>query len=89
MEERFGHGPARISSEEPQIAAAIWHERELALIPPSDFVPSFVALTVSSHHRRVPVKARHYSLDVVAIEGIEITLDQFFLGRHFPGLLVC
>lgn len=67
MEERFGHGPAGISSEQPQIAAAIWHERELGLIPPSGFVPPFVALTVGSHYRRVPVKARHYSVDVVAV----------------------
>jgi hypothetical protein len=48
-----------------------------------------VALTVGSYYRRVPVKARHYSLDVVAIEGVEITLDQFFLGRHFSLPPVC
>ena len=42
-EERFGHSPAGISGEQPQIAAAIRHERELGLILPSDFVPPFVA----------------------------------------------
>jgi hypothetical protein len=29
------------------------------------------------------MKARHHALDVMPIEGVEVTLDQGFFGRHF------
>ncbi|HEY2525578.1 MAG TPA: hypothetical protein VGI29_11010 [Candidatus Binataceae bacterium] len=49
---------------------------------PPDFVASLEPRSRGIDDYRGRMKASHYSLDVMAVEGIEVALNQFFLGSH-------
>jgi hypothetical protein len=65
-----------------EIAAAIRNQGESGFIVSPNLFAALEPCAGGIYHHRIPVKAGHHSFNVVAVEGVKVALNQFFLGGH-------
>src|SRR5215472_2662294 len=86
VEDRFRHAATRITGHHLQITTAVGHRRETGLVMALNLVAALEADASCIDYHRIAMEARHHRFQVVAIEGVEVALNQFFFESHFAHL---
>src|SRR5437773_2692407 len=75
MEERLGDAASIVARAHAQVAPAVGEQRKAGLVVAPHFVASFDSLPVRIDEHRMLMEAGHHTFDVMAVEGVEISMD--------------
>ena len=71
-EQRLGHTATGVACDGSHFASPVWEAGELVLVAPPNGFAAVVAAAFHVDEKRLIVKTRHDSVDVMPVEGIEV-----------------